>query len=114
MNYISKAIGSVFLLSIVFAHQFFISTTDIQFKPEEKRAEITIQIFTHDINLLLENANYKTIDLGTKEESDNIDIFLVNYLSDNFVIFISILFNWFNCISYSFIIVKQLLRGKNV
>ena len=86
MNYITKAISSVFLLSIVFAHQFFISTTDIQFKPEEKRAEITIQIFTHDINLLLENANYKTIDLGTKEESDNIDIFLVNYLSDNFVI----------------------------
>ncbi|HIC82983.1 MAG TPA: hypothetical protein EYO99_01345 [Candidatus Marinimicrobia bacterium] len=73
-------------MSIVFAHQFFISTTDIQFKSEEKRAEITIQVFTHDINLLLENANYKTIDLGTKKENDGIDIFLVNYLSDNFVL----------------------------
>ena len=86
MNYIPRAIGSILLLSIVFAHQFFISTTDIQFKSEEKRAEITIQVFTHDINLLLENANYKTIDLGTKKENDNIDIFLVNYLSDNFVL----------------------------
>tara|TARA_Y100001001_G_C7878287_1_gene263726 strand:+ start:178 stop:660 length:483 start_codon:yes stop_codon:yes gene_type:complete len=86
MNYIPRAIGSIFLLSIVFAHQFFISTTDIQFKSEEKRAEITIQVFTHDINLLLENANYKTIDLGTKKENDDIDIFLVNYLSDNFVL----------------------------
>ena len=86
MNYIPRAIGSIFLLSIVFAHQFFISTTDIQFKSEEKRAEITIQVFTHDINLLLENANYKTIDLGTKKENDGIDIFLVNYLSDNFVL----------------------------
>ena len=86
MNYIPRAIGSIFLLSIVFAHQFFISTTDIQFKSEEKRAEITIQVFTHDINLLLENANYKTIDLGTKKEKDDIDIFLVNYLSDNFVL----------------------------
>ena len=73
-------------MSIVFAHQFFISTTDIQFKSEEKRAEITIQVFTHDINLLLENANYKTIDLGTKKENNDIDIFLVNYLSDNFVL----------------------------
>ena len=86
MNYIPRAIGSIFLLSIVFAHQFFISTTDIQFKSEEKRAEITIQVFTHDLNLLLENANYKTIDLGTKKENDGIDIFLVNYLSDNFVL----------------------------
>jgi len=86
MNYIPRTIGSIFLLSIVFAHQFFISTTDIQFKSEEKRAEITIQVFTHDINLLLENANYKTIDLGTKKENDDIDIFLVNYLSDNFVL----------------------------
>jgi len=86
MNYIPRAIGSIFLLSIVFAHQFFISTTDIQFKSEEKRAEITIQVFTHDINLLLENANYKTIDLGTKKENNDIDIFLVNYLSDNFVL----------------------------
>ena len=86
MNYIPRAIGSILLLSIVFAHQFFISTTDIQFKSEEKRAEITIQVFTHDINLLLENANYKTIDLGTKKENDDIDIFLVNYLSDNFVL----------------------------
>ena len=86
MNYIPRAIGSIFLLSIVFAHKFFISTTDIQFKSEEKRAEITIQVFTHDINLLLENANYKTIDLGTKKENDDIDIFLVNYLSDNFVL----------------------------
>ena len=86
MNYIPRAIGSIFLLSIVFAHQFFISTTDIQFKSEEKRAEITIQVFTHDINLLLVNANYKTIDLGTKKENDDIDIFLVNYLSDNFVL----------------------------
>ena len=86
MNYIPRVIGSIFLLSIVFAHQFFISTTDIQFRSEEKRAEITIQVFTHDINLLLENANYKTIDLGTKKENDDIDIFLVNYLSDNFVL----------------------------
>ena len=35
---------------------------------------------------MLENANFKTVNLGTDKESDNIDIFLVNYLSDNFVI----------------------------
>ena len=86
MNSIIKVIGSIFLLSILSAHQFFISTTEIQFKPEEQRAEITIQVFTHDIDLLLENANFKTIDLGTDKESDAIDIFLANYLSDNFII----------------------------
>ena len=86
MSYISKAIGSIILLSLIFAHQFFISTTDVQFKSKENRAEITIQVFTHDVNLLLENANYNTLHLGTEKESDEIDIFLVNYLSDNFII----------------------------
>jgi len=74
------------LLSLIFAHQFFISTTDVQFKSKEERVEITIQVFTHDVNLLLENANYNTLHLGTEKESDEIDIFLVNYLSDNFII----------------------------
>ena len=86
MSYISKAIGSIILLSLIFAHQFFISTTDVQFKSKENRAEITIQVFTHDVNLLLENSNYNTLHLGTEKESDEIDIFLVNYLSDNFII----------------------------
>ena len=86
MNIILRAISSILLLSVISAHQFFISTTEIQFKPEEQRAEITIQVFTHDIDLLLENANFKTIDLGTDKESDAIDIFLANYLSDNFII----------------------------
>ncbi len=74
------------LLSLIFAHQFFISTTDVQFKSKEERIEITIQVFTHDVNLLLENANYNTTYLGTEKESDEIDLFLVNYLSDNFII----------------------------
>ena len=86
MNYISKTIGSIMLLSLIFAHQFFISTTDVQFKSKEERIEITIQVFTHDVNLLLENANYNTTYLGTEKESDEIDLFLVNYLSDNFII----------------------------
>ena len=86
MHFTSKIIGSIFLLSILFAHKFFISTTDIQIKPEEERAEITIQVFSHDVYLLLENANYKTINVGTDKESADIDIFLVNYLSENFMI----------------------------
>ena len=86
MNFISKIIGSVFLLSALFAHKFFISTTDIQIKSEEQSAEITIQVFSHDVYLLLENANYKTINVGTEKEGDDIDIFLVNYLSDNFMV----------------------------
>jgi hypothetical protein len=38
------------------------------------------------VYLLLENANYKTINVGTEKEGDDIDIFLVNYLSDNFMV----------------------------
>ena len=86
MNIILRAISSILLLSVISAHQFFLSNTEIQFKSEEERAEILIQVFTHDINVLLENANFKTGNLGTDKESDDIDIFLVDYLSDNFII----------------------------
>ena len=86
MNIILRAVSSILLLSIISAHQFFLSNTEIQFKSEEERAEILIQVFTHDINVLLENANFKTVNLGTDKESDDIDIFLVDYLSDNFII----------------------------
>ena len=86
MNIILRVITSILLLSVVSAHQFFLSNTEIQFNSEKENAEILIQVFTHDINLLLENANFKTGNLGTEKESDEIDIFLVNYLSDNFVI----------------------------
>jgi len=53
MKFVSKIVGSVLLLSILLAHKFFISTTDIRIKPEEKRAEITIQVFSHDVYALL-------------------------------------------------------------
>ena len=86
MKFVSKIVGSVLLLSILLAHKFFISTTDIRIKPEEKRVEITIQVFSHDVYVLLENADYNTINVGTEKESDSIDIFLVNYLSDNFIL----------------------------
>ena len=86
MTIILRAISSILLLSVISAHQFFLSNTEIQFKSEEERAEILIQVFTHDINVLLENANFKTGNLGTDKESDDIDIFLVDYLSDNFII----------------------------
>ena len=86
MTIILRAISSILLLSVISAHQFFLSNTEIQFKSEEERAEILIQVFTHDINVLLENANYNTVYLGTEKENDEIDIFLVNYLSDNFII----------------------------
>ena len=60
MNIILRVITSILLLSVVSAHQFFLSNTEIQFNSEKENAEILIQVFTHDINLLLENANFKT------------------------------------------------------
>ena len=83
MNFISKIIGSVFLLSMLFAHKFFISTTDIQIKPEDQSAEITIQVFSHDVYLLLENAKYKTI-LFFQASAITINILLNYYLVNNF------------------------------
>ena len=86
MFYIKKFLIVIFSICIIFGHQFFISNTELHYKEDIQKLEITIEVFTHDIDLILENKNFKVISLGTEKEEKEIDIFLVDYLSDNFII----------------------------
>ena len=86
MFYIKRFLIAIFSICIIFGHQFFISNTELHYKEDIQKLEITIEVFTHDIDLILENANLKIINLGTEKEENGIDIFLVDYLSDNFII----------------------------
>lgn len=72
--------------STVFSHQFFLTTTEIRLSDNQKNLEITIQTFTHDVEALLKKANFNLANLGSVRESNEIDDFLIEYLSNNFII----------------------------
>ena len=76
----------ILLHSVVFSHQFFLTTTEVRLSDNQKSLEITIQTFTHDVEALLKNADFNLANLGSARENKDIDEYLIDYLSDNFTI----------------------------
>jgi hypothetical protein len=64
-------------------HRYHTTLTRIDFNPEQKTFEISIQLFKHDLEPLLER-KYKTrIDF---EKTQGIDALILNYLNEEFVL----------------------------
>jgi len=76
----------ILLQSLIFGHQFFLTTTEIRLSDNQDSLEITIQTFTHDVESLLKNANFNLANLGSEREDGKIDDFIIDYLSNNFII----------------------------
>ena len=76
----------ILLQSLIFSHQFFLTTTEVRLSDNQESLEITIQTFTHDVEALLKNANFNLANLGSEREDDKIDDFIIDYLSNNFII----------------------------
>lgn len=76
----------ILLHSVVFSHQFFLTTTEVRLSDNQKSLEITIQTFTHDVEALLKKADFNLANFGSERENKDIDDFIINYLSDNFII----------------------------
>ena len=76
----------ILLHSIAFCHQFFLTTTEVRLCDNQKSLEITIQTFTHDVEALLKKADFNLANLGSERENKDIDEYIIDYLSDNFII----------------------------
>jgi len=76
----------ILLSSTLFAHQFFLTTTEVRLSSNEKSLEVTIQTFSHDVEALLKLADFNLANFGSERENSKIDDFLIDYLSDNFII----------------------------
>ena len=76
----------ILLNTLVFSHQFFLTTTEVRLSENQKNLEVTIQTFSHDVEALLKAADFNLANLGSDREDNAIDDFLINYLSDNFII----------------------------
>ncbi len=71
------------LISTVTAHTYHTSLTRIDYNQKEKVAEISIQLFTHDLVPVLERRSKKRVDL---EKTPEIDKIILDYLNENFVL----------------------------
>ncbi len=67
----------------VLPHRFHTSLTRIDYNAEDKNIEITIQVFTHDLEKVLERFAKKRVDF---EKSDETDKIIEKYLSENFIL----------------------------
>ena len=70
----------------MFSHQFFLTTTEVRLSENQNNLEVTIQTFSHDVESLLKEADFNLANLGSIKENSEIDDFLIDYLSDNFII----------------------------
>ena len=51
-----------------------------------KKFRDNYQTFTHDVEALLKKADFNLANLGSERENKDIDDFIIDYLSDNFII----------------------------
>ena len=68
---------------IAVSHRYHTSLTRIDYKSKDKNIEITIQLFIHDLENVLERFAKKRIDVGKTPEIDKI---IEKYLEENFVL----------------------------
>ncbi len=62
-------------------HEFYVGLTDIEFNAKEKRYEVTIKVFTDDLELAVERfSKQQNLKIGTKNESANADSLIFAYV----------------------------------
>ena len=62
------------------AHKYYLSLTQINYKKEAKALQIIINVFMDDIELALNKDNNIDLQLTTKRELKNNDVYFKNYL----------------------------------
>lgn len=67
-------------------HKYYISLTEINFVKEKKSVQIIMNVFMDDIEVALNKANNIDLQLTTKKELPNNDVYFSNYLKNNFSI----------------------------
>jgi hypothetical protein len=67
----------------VSSHRFHTTLTRIDVNEKEKKAEISIQMFTHDVNEVFEKKYAKKIDLEKKEEASKL---ILEFIESGFVL----------------------------
>ncbi|NBG65930.1 DUF6702 family protein [Acidiluteibacter ferrifornacis] len=85
-----KKWGLILLLlvsaQVVSAHKFYVSLTQINYNSKTKSIEVTLKLFTDDLELSTTNFSKKTVKIINAEDSD---VEIANYIKDKFSISIN-------------------------
>lgn len=93
---IKQGFAKNFLLIVFFLplfaftlHKEYYSLTKIDYNQKENSVQITMRLFTNDIELALNKQHQKTLEIGTSIESSETDALLLSYLNQKFRIAIN-------------------------
>ena len=76
----------VSLLSFTSAHKFYISVSNIEYSEKDKSLQIISRIFIDDFEDLLEERYNIKPQLATKNELENVNTYIANYISGQLTI----------------------------
>lgn len=81
-------IGLTFILASSFTevHKYYISLTQIDYIKESKSVQITMNLFLDDFDVALNNSFGKNFNLSSKEELENSNDYIEDYLEYHFEI----------------------------
>lgn len=81
-------IGLIFILASSFTevHKYYISLTQIDYIKESKSVQITMNLFLDDFDVALNNSFGKNFNLSSKEELENSNDYIEDYLEYHFEI----------------------------
>ncbi len=71
-------------LCLFFTHEFYISVTQIDHNPKNESLEITVKMFTDDIENAIETFENVELNLGNEKEHESSTDFIKNYVIENF------------------------------
>ncbi len=83
----------IFLLLVVLSittsafHPIYVSSTDIDYKSKEKRLEISIKIFSDDLQKVLSKVLKREIEINTNRESNDAETLILDYIKKHFVLY---------------------------
>ena len=68
------------------AHEFHLSKTTINYDTEETAIQISTRIFLDDLELSLKQLGYDSLQICTKWEKEEAELYMYKYLKDNLII----------------------------
>ncbi len=82
---LTKKIACFFLLiSLAFTtHKYYLSLTQIEYNKSQKSLEVIINVFMDDIEFAINKEYAVNLNLTTKDELKDVDIYFNNYLTKN-------------------------------
>ncbi len=84
MWYPLSLVACLLLLPSGKRHDFYVGLTEVVYNSSAKTYEVSIKLFTDDLELAIEKATGNNLKLGTEQEQENADSLVFAYVSKHF------------------------------